>query len=63
MNFKISMLLIMLVVFAVVCYCNAEDCVPDTHWKEDCNTCFCTPTGLRACTKVGCVTPPPNWQG
>ncbi|KAG5679586.1 hypothetical protein PVAND_009146 [Polypedilum vanderplanki] len=33
---------------------NTQECIPNTDWKEDCNTCFCTPTGLKACTRMAC---------
>lgn len=32
-----------------------DQCVPGTRWKEDCNMCFCTSTGLAACTLRGCL--------
>lgn len=30
-------------------------CTPGHHWKNDCNDCFCTETGVAACTLRGCL--------
>lgn len=30
-------------------------CVPNSTFKIDCNDCFCTPSGLAACTLKGCL--------
>lgn len=32
----------------------SRNCVPGTNWKEDCNSCFCTPNGVGACTEMAC---------
>jgi len=31
------------------------NCEPGTRWKKDCNTCFCTETGVGVCTLMGCL--------
>lgn len=31
-------------------------CTPGHSWKNNCNDCFCTETGLAACTLRGCLT-------
>ncbi|XP_063234905.1 protease inhibitors-like [Bacillus rossius redtenbacheri] len=35
-------------------------CVPNTTWKQDCNTCFCSENGQAACTLMGCISLPNN---
>lgn len=35
-------------------------CVPGTRFKQDCNTCYCTSTGMALCTLRGCLTVTPN---
>lgn len=30
-------------------------CTPGQHWKNKCNDCFCTETGIAACTLRGCL--------
>ena len=29
-------------------------CEPGTHWKDDCNFCFCVDSGIGACTRLLC---------
>lgn len=29
-------------------------CTPGQQWKNQCNDCFCTETGIAACTLKGC---------
>ena len=31
-------------------------CEPGTSWKKDCNHCWCTETGIAACTLRGCLS-------
>lgn len=31
-----------------------NDCVPGNRFKQDCNWCFCTNTGVAVCTLRGC---------
>lgn len=31
-------------------------CEPGTSWKKDCNRCWCTETGIAACTLRGCLS-------
>lgn len=31
-----------------------QQCTPGSQWKNDCNDCFCTETGIAACTLRGC---------
>lgn len=31
-------------------------CEPGTSWKRDCNRCWCTETGIAACTLRGCLS-------
>lgn len=38
---------------------NSPDCIPGTTWKQDCNSCWCTETGIAACTLMGCLHLPP----
>lgn len=33
----------------------SEKCTPGTTWKNDCNTCWCTDSGISACTIKGCL--------
>eukprot|EP01063_Lacrimia_lanifica_P032070 TRINITY_DN540_c0_g1_i10.p3 TRINITY_DN540_c0_g1~~TRINITY_DN540_c0_g1_i10.p3 ORF type:complete len:288 (+),score=113.55 TRINITY_DN540_c0_g1_i10:69-932(+) len=37
----------------------AHECTPGSTKKADCNTCFCSPTGVWACTEKACVVLPP----
>lgn len=32
-------------------------CTPGARWKKECNDCFCTETGVAACTLRGCLGP------
>ena len=32
-----------------------NECIPGTRWQEDCNWCYCTSTGIGACTLRGCL--------
>ena len=34
-----------------------NECKPGERWKVDCNDCFCTETGIGACTLRGCLGP------
>lgn len=34
---------------------NGRHCTPGQQWKNDCNDCFCTETGIAACTLRGCL--------
>lgn len=34
---------------------DTDTCVPGTSWRQDCNTCRCTPAGGAACTKKHCL--------
>ncbi|KAK3871951.1 hypothetical protein Pcinc_022930 [Petrolisthes cinctipes] len=48
---------ILLVLMAVLGMAAAQgSCVPGTSWKQDCNTCFCTETGVGVCTLKLCAT-------
>ncbi|CAH1388970.1 unnamed protein product [Nezara viridula] len=38
------------------------ECEPGTSWKEDCNTCYCTPNGVAACTRRMCFRVPSRKQ-
>ncbi|CAG9767357.1 unnamed protein product [Ceutorhynchus assimilis] len=31
-----------------------KECTPNQTKRENCNNCFCTPTGIWSCTKIGC---------
>lgn len=33
---------------------SSHECVPGSRFKNDCNWCFCTDTGLAVCTLKGC---------
>ncbi|KAJ1520824.1 hypothetical protein ONE63_003915 [Megalurothrips usitatus] len=35
-----------------------KGCTPGETWKNDCNNCRCTPSGIPACTKMRCIKPP-----
>lgn len=36
------------------------ECKPGVTWKENCNSCFCSPTGIAMCTDIPtCPSPPP----
>ena len=32
-----------------------NQCVPGTHWKQECNSCWCSDNGFAACTLKGCL--------
>lgn len=34
----------------------SDTCVPGKRWKNDCNWCYCTETGISLCTLRGCLT-------
>lgn len=41
-------------------------CTPETHFEDDCNTCYCPPEGKRKnaqCTIVGCYHKPSSGRG
>lgn len=33
-----------------------KKCTPGERWKNECNDCVCTETGIGACTLRGCLT-------
>ncbi|KAG8227828.1 hypothetical protein J437_LFUL008472 [Ladona fulva] len=33
----------------------ARRCQPGERWQEDCNSCFCSDSGVAACTLKGCL--------
>lgn len=34
---------------------DSDKCIPGARWKQDCNSCWCTETGISACTLMGCL--------
>ncbi|CAL4064989.1 unnamed protein product, partial [Meganyctiphanes norvegica] len=36
---------------------NVDTCTPGRTWQQECNSCFCTPNGIPACTLQACNVP------
>lgn len=34
---------------------STEHCVPGSRWKNDCNSCWCSESGVAACTLMACL--------